>query len=105
MARPLTQSARDRLREQQRREQDLAAGVIAAERRLAAEIARRDAALEQYERRIDLRQDEMAEAVVRYTREPGVGLDRAAIVLGRSRRELAHLVRRHAAAAREEVTS
>jgi hypothetical protein len=93
MARPLTQAARDRLREQVRREQDLAAGVLNAEARLAAEIAKRDAAIAAHNSAVAGRADAVADAVIDYLEQAGVGLERAAIVLGRPTPELARMVR------------
>lgn len=93
MATPLTQSARERLRIQVRREQDLAARVLAAEARLAAEIHKRDAILTAHERVIGARRDEVADALIAYIDESGVGLKRAAIILGRSEAHLARVVR------------
>lgn len=98
MARPLTQAARDRLRDQIRREQDLSARVLAAERRLTDAIAKRDAALGGHETVIASRRDDVADALIAYVDHAGVGVERAAIILGRSRTELARIVRerRHA---------
>lgn len=93
MATPLTQSARDRLRAQVRREQELAARVQVAEARLAAEIHKRDAILTGHERVISERRDDVADALITYVDEAGVGLERAAIILGRSRSELTRVVR------------
>lgn len=93
MAAPLTQAARDRLRAQVRREQDLAARVLAAEGRLADAIAKRDAVLAARENVIAGKRDEVADALIAYVDDAGVGLERAALILGRSRSELARTVR------------
>src|SRR3954453_6767440 len=93
MALPITQAARDRLREQARREQELANRVLQAESRLTVEQGRRDAALAAHERLITRRPDEVADALIDYLEQAGVGLERAAAVFGRSRAELARVVR------------
>jgi hypothetical protein len=93
MAAPLTQSARDRLRAQVRREQDLAARVLGAEARLAAEIHKRDAMMSAHDRVLAERRDDVADALITYIDHAGVGLERAAIILGRSKAELARTVR------------
>ncbi len=93
MAAPLTQAARDRLRTQVRREQELAARVLAAEARLSDAHAKRDAALAAQDRIIATRRDDVADALIAYVDDAGVGLERAAIILGRSRTELTRIVR------------
>ncbi len=93
MARPLTQAARDRLRAQVRREQELAAGVLASESRLEAETEKRNAAIAAHDRMVAARADDVADALIAYVDESGVGVERAAIILGRSRNELARIVR------------
>jgi len=104
MAAPLTQAARDRLRAQVRCEQDLAARVLQAEARLTAEHDKRDAALAACEQAIDQRRDELADCLINYLDQAGVGLDRAAVVFGRSRNELARLVRSRRQARRRAET-
>lgn len=93
MALPMTQAARDRLREQARREQDLATRVLQAESRLTVERAKRDAALAAHERAISRRANELADALIDYLEQAGVGLERAALIFERSRSELARIVR------------
>jgi hypothetical protein len=102
MARSLTQTARDRLREQVRREQELAADVLAAEARLAAQIDKRDAAIAAHDRLVATRRDDVADALISYVDESGVGVERAAIILNRSRNELARIVRERRQAGRSE---
>lgn len=94
MATPLSQAARDRLRAQVRREQELARRVVSAEARLADAIAKRDAVLATHDKVIAAREDDIADALIAYVDDAGVGLDRAAIIFGRSRSELARLVRK-----------
>jgi hypothetical protein len=93
MARPLTQAARDRLREQVRREQELATDVLAAEARLAAQVDKRGAVIAAQDRLVAGRADDVADALISYVDESGVGVERAAIILNRSRNELARIVR------------
>ena len=93
MATPLTQAARDRLRTQVRREQELAARVLSAEAKLAAEIQRRDAILTAHEQVVQARRDDVADALIAYIDESGVGLERAALILGHSKSHLTRLVR------------
>jgi hypothetical protein len=93
MSVPLSQAARDRLRAQVRRERELAARVLAAEGRLADAIARRDAVLAAQDGIIAARRDDVADALISYVDEAGVGVERAAIILGRSRGELSRTVR------------
>lgn len=93
MAALLTQAARDRLRAQVRREQELAARVLAAESRLGDAFAKRDAVLAAQDKVIAARRDDVADALIAYVEDAGVGLERAAIILGRSRSELARIVR------------
>lgn len=93
MAAPLTQAARDRLRAQVRREQELAARVLAAEERLADAIAKRDAVLIAQEKVIEGKRGDVADALIAYVENAGVGVERAAIILGRSRGELSRIIR------------
>ncbi len=93
MALPITQAARDRLREQARREQELATRVLQAESRLTAGRAKRDATLAEHDRVINRRTEEVADALIDYLEQAGVGLDRAAMIFGRPRNELARIVR------------
>jgi hypothetical protein len=93
MARPLTQAARDRLREQVRREQELATDVLAAEARLASQIDKREAVIAVQDRVVADRTNDVADALITYVDQSGVGVERAAIILGRSRNELARIVR------------
>lgn len=102
MAAPLTQAARDRLRTQVRREQELAARVLAAESRLADATVRRDAVLAAQDKVIAARRDDVADAVIAYVTDDSVGLGRAAIILGRSRSELARIARERRLAMKEE---
>lgn len=100
MAAPLTQAARDRLREQVRREKELASRVVMAESRLADAIAKRDAVLSAQDEILNRRRDDVADALIAYLNDAGVGLDRAAIIFGRSRSELARIVRERRVATR-----
>jgi hypothetical protein len=93
MQAPLTQAARDRLRAQLRREQELSARVLVAEARLADAIAKRDAVLSAQDDIVARRRDDVADALIAYVDDAGLGLERAAIVLGRSRSELRRIVR------------
>ena len=93
MASSLTQAARDRLREQVRREQELAARVLAAEGKLTTEIHKRDAILAEHDLVVAARRAEVADALISYIEESGVGLDRAALILGHPKPYLARLVR------------
>lgn len=102
MPRPLTQPARDRLREQARREQELAAGVLAAQDRLARQIRKRDAMLAAQARAITEREAAVADALIIYLDQAGVGLDRAAAVLDRPKNELARIVRDRKATCRRD---
>lgn len=90
---PVTQAARDRLRAQLRREQQLSARVFAAERRLSDAIAKRDAVLDAQDKLINRRRDDVADALITYVDDAGMGLERAAIILGRSCGELRRTVR------------
>lgn len=90
---PLTQTARDRLRAQARCEQEMADRVLAAESRLAAEQARRDAALAARDRAVAARRDDVADALIDYVESTGVGIERAALILGRPAAGVARLVR------------
>ena len=105
MATPLTQAARDRLRTQVRREQELAARVLSAEAKLAAEIQRRDAILTAHEQVVQARRDDVADALIAYIDESGVGLERAAMILGRSKTQLARTVRERRLARRDTTES
>lgn len=80
MAMPLSQGARDRLRVQVRRERELASRVLAAEERLSDAIAKRDAALATQDTVIAARSDDVADALIAYVDDAGVGLERAAII-------------------------
>lgn len=100
MAAPLSQAARDRLREQVRREKELASRVVMAESRLADAIAKRDAVLSAQDEILNRRRDDVADALIAYLNDAGVGLDRAAIIFGRSRSELARIVRERRVATR-----
>jgi hypothetical protein len=68
MVAPPTEAARDRLRAQVRREQELADGVLAAEARLHNAIAKADALLAAQQRVIDERRDRVADALIAYGR-------------------------------------
>ena len=103
MAAPLTQAARDRLREQVRREKELASRVVMAESRLADAIAKRDAVLSAQDEILNRRRDDVADALIAYLNDAGVGLDRAAIIFGRSRSELARIVRERRVATRNRA--
>jgi hypothetical protein len=94
MVAPPTEAARDRLRAQVRREQELADGVLAAEARLHNAIAKADALLAAQQRVIDERRNDVADALIAYVDEAGVGLDRAAIILGRPKQDLARILKR-----------
>ena len=104
MATPLTQAARDRLRTQVRREQELAARVLSAEAKLAAEIQRRDAILTAHEQVVQARRDDVADALIAYIDESGVGLERAAIILGHSKTQLARTVRERRLSRRDSTS-
>lgn len=93
MTRPLTQAARDRLRVQVRREQELAAGVIAAELRLSDALAKRDRLVAKQDQIIAAREDAVADSLIAYVDNAGLSVERAAIILGRDRRELARVLR------------
>jgi hypothetical protein len=93
MVAPPIDTARDRLRAQIRREQELADAVLAAEARLHSAIAKADALLAAQQRVIDERRDCVADALIAYVDEAGVGLDRAAIILGRPKQELARILK------------
>lgn len=99
---PLSQSARDRLRVQLRRERELSARVLAAEERLADAIAKRDAALVTHDQIIAARRASVADALIDYVDGAGLGLERAAIILGRSRVELARIVRERRLAIKQD---
>lgn len=88
----LTEVARSRLRAQIQRERELAARVGAAEARLSDAIANRDAAMAADDRVITACRNDVADAVIAYVRDAGVGIDRAAIILGRSTPELVRMV-------------
>jgi hypothetical protein len=103
MAQPITQAARDRLREQARREQELANRVLHAESRLTAEQAKRAATLATHDSVISQRADEVADALIDYLEQAGVGLERAAVIFGRSRSELARMVRNRRRARRRSA--
>jgi hypothetical protein len=103
VAAPLTQGARDRLREQVRREKELASRVVMAESRLADAIAKRAAVLSAQDEILDRRRDDVADALIAYLNDAGVGLDRAAIIFGRSRSELARIVRERRVATRNRA--
>lgn len=100
--RPVSQAARDRLRSQARREQDLAARVIAAETRLAGEITKRDALVAARDRIVDKRRADVADALIAYVDAAGVGIERAALILGREKSQLARLVHDRRAALRRD---
>jgi hypothetical protein len=91
--RPVSQTARDRLRSQARRERELAARVAAAESRLTVERRRRRDAITDLDRAVARREAEVADALVNYVDADGVGIDRAAIILGRARNAVAKTVR------------
>ena len=93
MPRTLSQAVRERLREQSRREQELAAIVLGADARLTAETSRRDALVAERDRVVASRRDDLAEALVAYLDGAGVGLERAALILDRPKAVLARLVR------------
>jgi hypothetical protein len=93
MAAPAVETARDRIRAQVRREQELADAVLAAETRLHTAIAKADTLLAAQQRVIDERRNEVADALIAYVDEAGVGLDRAAIILGRPKQELARTLK------------
>jgi hypothetical protein len=93
MVAPPVDTARDRLRAQIRREQELADAVLAAEARLRNAIAKADALLAAQQLAIDERRDRVADALIAYVDEAGVGLDRAAIILGRPKQELARILK------------
>jgi hypothetical protein len=93
MPTPVTQQARDRLREQARREQHLAGAVLAAQARAEIAIRKRDAAIAAHDRSVAERQGAVADALITYLDQAGIGLDRASAVLDRPSAELAHMIR------------
>ncbi len=96
MSAPLRQDARARLRDQVRREQDLVASVLAADARLAVATRKRDAVVASHDHVIAERRADVADALADYLEQAGVGLDRAAAVLGREKTHLARLIRERA---------
>ncbi len=88
----LTEVARDRLRAQIQRERQLAARVLETEARLSDAIAQRDAVLAADDRMIQACRADVADALIAYVRDAGVGLDRAAIILGRPKAELLRMI-------------
>ena len=93
MAAPLARAARDRLKAQVQRERELAEAVLAAETRLGEAIAKSDAIVAAQQRVIAGRRAEVAQALSQYVNEAGLGLDRAAIILGRTKADLARSIR------------
>jgi hypothetical protein len=99
---PLAQTARDRIRAQARREQELAARVIAAESRLDAERAKRACVLAARDRAVASRQDAVADALIAYVDEAGVRIERAAVIVGQKPADVARLVNARRAALRRD---
>ena len=97
---PVTQRPRDRLRDQIKLEREFADRVLTAHRRLAAENARRDAALAACDTRIRARTDDLADAMIAYIDMAGVRPDRAATVLGLPRTTVLSMIRERRAALR-----
>lgn len=94
---PIARSARDRVRDQARREQQLAARVLLAEERLEAERRRRADAISALDRAVERRTVDVADALIAYVDSAGLGLARAAIILDRPQAELARLLRQRRA--------
>jgi hypothetical protein len=97
---PVTQRPRDRLRDQLRLERALTYRVLAAQRRLVAENARRDATLAACESRVRARIDDLADAMIAYIDTAGVRPERAATVLGLPRSRVSSMIRERRAALR-----
>jgi predicted XRE-type DNA-binding protein len=97
---PVTQRPRDRLRDQIRLERALTERVLAAQQRLAAENARRDAALTACDMRVRARIDDLADAMIAYIDTAGVRPERAATVLGLPRSTVSSMIRERRAALR-----
>lgn len=95
MAAPLRQDARARLRVQARQEQELAERVLAATERLDAATGKRDAVVAAQDSVVAERRGDVADALANYLDQAGVGLERAALILGRERPYLARLLREH----------
>jgi hypothetical protein len=93
MPSPQQQSTSNRLRDQVRLERDLAAQVLAAEDRLAAATERADAIIAAQAQIVASHQDKVADALINYVNHAGVGIERAAIILDRPKRELAREIR------------
>lgn len=93
MATPIDQTARERLRAQVRREQELAKAVLNAEARLSSEIAKRDSVMAAQDQAVGARRAEVAEALANYVDGAGVGLERTAIIFGRPKSEVTRMVR------------
>lgn len=105
MATRLTRSTGDRLNEQIRHERALAAGVLAAEARLAGAVEKMTAVIAEQRGAVAECRDEVADAVIAYVDQAGVGIDRVAVILDRPRDELARLVRARRAAVRQSAPS
>lgn len=84
--------ARARLREQVRREQELAAQVLAADAKLTAADRRRAAVIAAQDEVISNRRAEVADALANYLEQAGVGIARAAAVLDRNPQHLSRLL-------------
>ena len=90
---PVTQVARDRLRDQIRRERELTDRVVAAQRRLADEKAKRDRTLTACDAKIAALADALADAMIAYIDVAGVRQERAAAVLDLPQSTIARMIR------------
>ena len=97
---PVTQRPRDRLRDQIRLERELTDRVLAAQRRLANEKARREATLAACDTKVRARIDDLADAMIAYVDVAGVRPERAAVVLDLPRSTVSSMIRERRAALR-----
>ena len=103
---PVTQGPRDRLRNEIRRERELADRVLASQRRLADEKTKRDAAIAAHDSKVAARADDLADALLAYVDTARVRPERAAVVLGVPRSTIIGMIReRRAALRRIKLTS
>lgn len=101
---PVSQTARDRLRAQARRERDLATRVLTAQARLTAELTKRAELLAARDRVLAARRDDVADALIAYVDEAGVRVERAALIVGQQPADVARLVNGRRAALRRNQT-
>ena len=97
---PVTQRPRDRLRDQIRLERELTDRVLAAQRRLATEKARREATLAACDTKVRARIDDLADAMIAYVDVAAVRPERAAVVLDLPRSTVSSMIRERRAALR-----